>query len=267
VQDRFTLRIRLPLAAAFLLVVVLAPVYSQIAFNEREVKSQPSALDRVDVWAMDFRFKEPRLIKVNVPGRGTRICWYLWYQVINRTGQVRDRIAPTFELVTLDHPGVYFDEILPEAEAAIRRVEDPTGYQDIKNSVLIAKFSIPLSKPAEEAFPRAITGVAIWDGSPAVPAKRGAQGRDLSECSRFSIFVSGLSNGFVEVDSPVAGEPPITQYKTLQLNFRRKGDRYSVDSRDIEFVPPAQWIYRSAGRRIPTPPPPEAAAGEEKKAK
>ncbi len=55
-------------------------------FNEREVKSEASALDdpKLDVWALDFRFKDPRLIKVNIPGRGTRICWYLWYQVINR---------------------------------------------------------------------------------------------------------------------------------------------------------------------------------------
>ena len=52
-------------------------------------------------------------------------------------------------------------------------------------------------------------------------------------------------------DGPAPGLPPITQYKTLQLNFRRKGDRYSVDPRDIEFIAPAKWIYRAAGRTIP----------------
>jgi hypothetical protein len=244
-------RIHRPTLLALLVFgVALSPALCQVGFNEREVKSQPSALDRVDVWALDFRFKEPRLIKVNLPGRGTRICWYLWYQVINRTAEPRP-ITPYFELVTLDSPGVYPDEILPAAEAAIRKVEDPTGYQEIKNSVLMSKDKIPVSKPPEEAFPRAITGVAIWDGSAADPGKRDPKVRDLSECTRSSIFVRGLSNGFVEVDPPAAGLPPITQYKTLQLNFRRKGDRYSVDSRDIEFVPPAQWIYRSAGRRIP----------------
>jgi len=54
------------------------------------------------------------------------------------------------------------------------------------------------------------------------------------------------------VDAPAPGLPPITQYKTLQLNFKRKGDRFSTDSRDFEFVSPAQWIYRSAARTIPT---------------
>jgi hypothetical protein len=237
------------LAAAVLLAAAL-PAASQFSFNEREVKATPSKIDKADVWAFDFRFKDPRMIKVNIPGRGERICWYLWYQVINRTGEPRE-IAPMFELVTLDHPGLYRDELLPLVVKQISKIEDPTGYQEIKTSVEITRKPIPASKPAEEAFPRAITGVAVWDGSAADPSKRDPKQRDLSDCTRFSIFLRHLSNGFVEVDSPVAGEPPITQYKTLQLNFRRRGDRYSVDPRDIEFVPPAQWIYRSAGRRIP----------------
>jgi hypothetical protein len=228
----------------------LAPGLAQVGFNEREVKSQSSALDRSGVWALDVRFKEPRLVKVNYPGQGTRIFWYLWFQVINRTGEPRT-IAPIVELVTLDHPAVYVDKPLPFVVDAIRKIEDPTGYQDIKNTVEISKEPIPVSKSPEEAFPRAVTCVAVWDASSADPKKRDPGKRDLSDCTRFSIFLRHLSNGFVEVDSPVAGEPPITQYKTLQLNFRRRGDRYSVDPRDIEFVPPAQWIYRSAGRRIP----------------
>src|SRR5262245_40801621 len=220
------------------------------SFNEREVKSQASALDKGDVWAFDFRFKDPRLIKVNVPGRGTRIFMYMWYQVVNRTGEPR-RFVPDFELVTLDNPGVHPDELLPTVEEAIRKVEDPTGYQEIKNSVTIGKNPIPLSKPADEAFPRAITGVAIWDASIADPKKRDPKGKDLGDTGRFSIFIRGLSNGFVLVDSPTPGGQPITRYKTLQLNFRRQGDRLSTDSRDIRFVGPAEWIYRAAGQKAP----------------
>lgn len=216
------------------------------SFNEREVKSQASALDKADVWALDFRFKDPRLIKVNVPGRGTRIFWYMWYQVVNRTGEPR-RFVPDFELVTLDHPAVYPDEVLPTVEEAIRKLEDPTGYQDILNSVSIGKNPIPPSKA--DAFPKAITGVAIWDASVADPKKRDADAKDLSDTKQFSIFVRGLSNGFVLVDPLTAGGKPVTRYKTLQLNFRRQGDRFSVDSRDISFVPPAEWIYRAAGRK------------------
>ena len=235
--------------AIILALVGLSPVLSQTN-NEREVKSQPSDLDKLGVWAMDLRFKDPRIIKVKLPGRGERICWYVWYQLINYSGKPQE-IQPYFELVTLDNPGIYRDEIMITAEEAIRKIEDPTGYQNIKNTVLMSKFAIPASKPPDEAFPKRVTGVAIWDAGPADPAKRDLKYKELSDTSRFSIFVRGLSNGSVEVDAPAPGLPPITQYKTLQLNFKRKGDRFSTDSRDIEFVAPAQWIYRSAARTIP----------------
>jgi hypothetical protein len=217
--------------------------------NEREVNSIPSQLDKVGIWAMDFRFKDPRIMKIRLPGRGERIVWYMWYQLINRSGKPQE-VQPYFELVTLDNPGIYRDEILITAEEAIKKLEDPTGYQDIKNTVRISKVAIPPSKPANEAFPRAITGVAIWDAGPADPKKLDDKHKELGETTRFSIFVRGLSIGSVEVDAPAPGLPPITQYKTLQLNFKRKGDRFSTDSRDIEFVSPSQWIYRSASRTI-----------------
>src|SRR5687767_6842026 len=103
----------MPLRAIYLvallglaLVLTTLPVQSQQAVNnEREVESQPSTLDKVDVWGMHFRFKDPRIIKVKLPTRGERIVWYMWYQVINRTGKPRE-ITTAFEIVTLDSPGV-----------------------------------------------------------------------------------------------------------------------------------------------------------------
>jgi hypothetical protein len=222
---------------------------SQSTFNEREIKTQRSALDKPEVWAMDFRFKDPRMIVVEYPGRGKRVFWYLWYQVINRTSNP-EMINPTFELVTLDNPAVYRDEVLPVVIDAIRKVEDPTGYQKIKNSVTITEQKIPPSLPPEESFPFAVTGVALWDAGPADPKRRDPKVKELGESSSFSIFISGLSSGNVEVDGPAPTLPPVTQYKTLQLNFRRKGDRFSVDPRDVEFISPAKWIYRAAGRTI-----------------
>jgi len=230
----------------------LSTTSAQSSFNEREVKSQPSTLDKFDVWTMDVRFKDPRILKIKLPGRGERIVWYMWYQIINRSGKPRE-IAPIFELVTLDSPGLYRDTISITAEEAIRKIEDPTGYQDIKNFVTISKFAIPVSKPADEAFPRAITGVAIWDAGPVDPKKRDPKHRELSDTTRFSIFAVGLSSGYVEVDAPAPGLPAVTQRKTLQLNFKRKGDRFSTDSRDIEFVAPPQWIYRADPRKLDFP--------------
>jgi hypothetical protein len=221
--------------------------------NEREVITTPAKSDKSDVYTLDFRFKDPRIMKVNIPGRGTRIIWYMWYQVINRS-EKPVRFNPIFELVTHENPAVFVDESgLATAEEAIRKLEDPHGYLDIKNSHDISLNLIPVSKSAEEAFPRAITGVAIWDASPADLKNRDPNKRDLSDSTQFSIFVRGLSNGSVIVDPPAPGLPPLTREKTLQLKFRRTGDKYSTDSRDMVFLPPAEWTYRPSSRILIRP--------------
>jgi hypothetical protein len=232
--------------------VILAQ--SPTTFNEREVKSPSSEQGKSDIWSLDFRFKDPRTIKVNIPGRGMRICWYLWYQVINRTGEPRTFI-PDFELVTLDSPGAYKDEVLPSVQDAIRKIEDRTGYQEIRNSVTIASKPIPVSKAADLAFPRAVTGVAIWDAGPAGKAGNDGERKALADTTRFSIFVSGLSNGWVLVDPVGAGSDarPVVRRKTLQLNFKRSGSTYNSESPDITFVAPAEWIYRATRLRVPEP--------------
>lgn len=216
------------------LLVTLAPAWSLSlaqtgSFNEREVRHQSNVQDTEDVWVLDFKFKDPRLITVDIPGRGKRIVWYLWYQVINRSKEPRNFI-PDFELVTLDKPGVFHDQVLPKVQEAVKRVEDPTGFLDIKNSVTIASQPIPVSK--ENAVPRAVTGVAIWD--------------DIDpEANRYSIFVSGLSNGWSVDDQGKV------RRKTLQLDFKRLGDRFQMDSREIRFEPPVKWLYRASNLNIP----------------
>src|SRR5215467_7536181 len=42
----------------------LALAQGPYTYNEREVRSNASALDKAGVWTLDFRFKDPRLIKV-----------------------------------------------------------------------------------------------------------------------------------------------------------------------------------------------------------
>ncbi|GIW78992.1 MAG: hypothetical protein KatS3mg105_0799 [Gemmatales bacterium] len=204
-------------------------------FNERDVERQTNIEDKPDIWVLDFRFKDPRLITVDIPGRGRKVVWYLWYQVINRDPKRRPHLfIPDFELVTHDRKGVYHDRVLPTAQRAIQRLEDPTGRLDIKNSVTIASEPIPPSPDIDDdnAFPRAVTGVATWD--------------DVDpDANRYSIFVSGLSNGWSEDDNKVI------RRKTLQLNFRRVGDRYNMRSSEIKFVPPAQWIYRATNYSRP----------------
>lgn len=219
-------------------------------FNERDAKKYANVQDTKSTWVLDFRFKDPRFIVVDVPGRGKRIICYMWYQVINNTNEPRVFI-PDFELVTLDtykspdsktkEPDkvtrefgqiMRRDQILPKAEEAIKRIEDPTGYLDIKNSVTIARMPIPVTKP--ESAPRAVTGVAIWDD---VFGK-------LPDTTRFSIFISGLSNGWTVDDKNVV------RRKTLQLNFKRLSDRNHLDG-EVQFISPVEWLYRASDVKLP----------------
>jgi len=244
----------------WMLLAVLVPtlsfgmVFAAGPFNEFEAKAVKSDLDKSNVWVLDFRFKAPRLIKVDIPGRGSRICWYLWYQVINNTGEPRTFI-PDFDLVTqdTDNPGSYHDEVLPKVQEAINKIESPTNadYLMAKNSVTISNQPIPVSKA--DAYPVAVTGVAIWDGTNADPKKRDGKKKDLADSNRFSIFVSGLSNGWVLTDPPggKGDDLPVVRRKTLRLEFKRRGDRFLLDARDISFQPPAEWIYRASTLKLP----------------
>ncbi|MGL4553682.1 MAG: hypothetical protein ACRC33_21170 [Gemmataceae bacterium] len=228
--------------------------------NETHIKPGINVLDKdtektVGLWTLDFKFKDPRLIKVNIPGKGTRVCWYLWYQVINYTGEPRTFI-PQFELFTHDTRMSYPDQILPSAFEAIKKLEDPTSALKIKNSVTIAADPIPVSAK-EKADPRPVTGVAMWidpdevdpDDDAATKARKERLKKDgklLSDSNRYSIFVAGLSNGFTKIDGDASDPRPVVVRKTLQLPFRRFGDKVLMKSDAIRFQPPAGWIYRAS---------------------
>jgi hypothetical protein len=217
--------------------------------NERDIKPEQNIQDtdtifekdgktykdNSKIWVLEFKFKDPRLITVDVPGRGRKVCWYLWYQVINKTREPHTFI-PDFELVTLDKQSIHPDQVLPKVQEAIAKQEDPTGYLNIKNSVTIAAEPIPATKP--DAVPKPVTGVAIWD--------------DVNpETTRFNIFISGLSNGWALTDGPQPGDPPIVRRKTLQLDFKRNADPFYKRSEDIQFMSPAHWMYRGSKLDVP----------------
>ena len=211
--------------------------------NERDVKPAANVQDpdlleseKPDskLWVLHFRFKDPRLITVDIPGRGKKLCWYMWYQVINYSKDPHTFI-PDFELVTQDKDSVHRDQILPTVQEAIRKIEDPTDYLKIKNSVTMGAEPIPPSK--KDAAPRVVTGVAIWDD------------KDIAESNRYSIFVSGLSNGWAVTDPLTPGGKPVIRRKTLRLDFKRVGDQFYQDAREIHFMPPATWIYRAANQK------------------
>jgi hypothetical protein len=211
--------------------VAQAPV---TGFNEIPAPPKVNVQDKEDVWVLDFKFKSPRVINVDIAGRGKKNVLYLWYQVSNKTGQPRTFI-PDFELVTRtsDKTTVHADQVLPKVQAEIAKLEDPTGFMNLRNSVTIAAQPIPATKP--DSNPVLVTGVAIWpDVFDAAPSM-----------TSFSIFVSGLSNGWSADDQ---GQ---VRRKTLQLNFRRYTDARHLDATGIQFVPPHEWVYRATSVRAP----------------
>lgn len=213
-------------------------------FNERKVEKKPNAEDRSGIWILDFHFKDPRLITVDIPGRGRRLVWYLWYQVSNspKPGEAAEprTFIPKFVWVCHDENTVHHDQLLPKAQQAIQRLEDPSNLLNIKNSVSMSSEPIPVSKEFDEnnmriAYPKMVTGVATWD--------------DINPKSdRFSIYVYGLSDGWSVVDGPDG--KPIVRRKTLQLKFRRPGDQYLQHSGEIRYAG-HEWVYAT-----PEMPPP-----------
>jgi hypothetical protein len=199
-----------------------------------------------DVWCLEFAFKPPRLIDVDVPVSDLRMqrkrLWYLLYRVRNAGGRrtVVDKDDPTsrrsetfetpvrflphFVLESLeplaDAEGnsayrAYLDRVVPAAMEPIRRREDPG--LTLYDSASMAGKEIA---PGEERW-----GVAVWE--------------DIDpRIDFFSIFVRGLTNSlrwrekpgavFSKESSPGAGMEQTLE--CLRLDFWRPGD----DRREVE---------------------------------
>jgi hypothetical protein len=61
---RFTFALLLVVVPAFSIGLAQAPG----TFNEHEVKQQSNVQDKGDIWVLDIRFKDPRLITVPAEG-------------------------------------------------------------------------------------------------------------------------------------------------------------------------------------------------------
>lgn len=184
---------------------------------QRESKEVP------DIWALDFIFRDPRYIMVDVPGKGRKLIWYMTYKVVNRTGQPRV-FLPSFELVT-NNGKVYPDIIMPRAEKAVAMREDPT--QPLLNSVDMTK---PIPPTPKDSAPVVRRGVVFWEDP------------DMSAKS-FSVFVTGLSNGYHKIDDPAAPGKEKLLRKTLKLEFSKLGDVHNPNEKEIRFLD-SSWIYR-----------------------
>jgi hypothetical protein len=202
------------------------------------------------VWTLHFRYKPLRIMTVDgFDARGNpakQTAWYLWYQVYNRSGEPV-YCTPEFELVTRNPPGRFLDEPQPYIFEQVRRFEDrtigparPKGL-DMMTTIQISRRPIPPSLP--DAFPRLVTGLAIWADLP----------NEYRRSPQFSVYVTGLSNGVAtEQTKPL---PPndrvetIIKRKCLRLDFFRPTDINNPEPTDIRpdttNGPAETWLYRN----------------------
>lgn len=218
----------------------------------REVEPAPAPGDKAGIWTLHFRYKPVRIVTVDVPGNGKQQVWYMPFQIYNRTENPQ-LITPMFELVTKDLNTSHKDEPQPALFKAVSLLEDPTGILNLKSSIALSKDKIPMTKP--DSFPRLISGLAIWTDVPERAAKT----------NRFSVYVSGISDGLVV--EPLADGGQLVKTKTLQLDFFKPTDDVNPRAGDIKIeenggLGGERWIYRAASKRKPDA---DAAPVEEKK--
>jgi len=199
-----------------------------------------------DIWCLEFAFKPPRTIDVDVPTAGLQMrrkrIWYLVYRVRNVGGRrsvidgqnpadrevqaFNDKPISFFPHLVLESRQplaaaeggltyrAYLDRVIPAALEPIRRREDPTGKLcagGLLDSASMAAIDIP--------FDESRWGVATWeDVDPRIDF--------------FSIFVTGLTNAMqwrqgsgipiTAEDEPGSGRERTLQ--SLRLDFWRPGD-------------------------------------------
>ncbi len=210
-----------------------------------ELSGQP------ELWVMEVNFKPMRQIVVELtdPQTGQKkpqYVWYIAYRAINRklanravaetpvneldTPVIPPQFIPVFTLQTTDTdiPKLYQDQILPEALAAINQREK----KSFKSSVSVVT---DLPPAADKGSPdeQVIQGVATWTGVDA-------------EADRYTVYLTGFSNGFRKVPGPDGEE--VVQWKTIRMKYWRPGDNLNQREPEIRLESDAanqpQWIYR-----------------------
>jgi hypothetical protein len=192
----------------------------------RMVSASPLPRDKEGIWVLDFAFRAQtplRIRTMEVPGKGRRPFYYLYYKVVNRTGKPR-MFVPQFIMVN-EEGKKFEDQVIPEAIPLIRAREDQTI--PVRGAVDIMGMIPPSTK---EGVDDAVFGASVWE-------------KWDPKSDRFSIYVRGLSDGYKEMPDPKGGKP-VVKYKTLRIDFIRRGDERNVNEKEIELADPAyEWVY------------------------
>jgi hypothetical protein len=193
------------------------------SFNTQMVNTAKLPRDKEGIWILDFAFKPLRIRTVEIPGKGRRPVHYLYYRVVNRTGKPR-MFVPQFVMVN-EEGKKFEDQVIPQVLPLIQAREDATI--PVLGAVNIMGTIPPSTK---EGVDDAVFGAAVWDNWDA-------------KSDRFSIYVRGLSDGYKEIPDPKGGKPTV-KYKTLRIDFIRRGDERNISEKEIELSdPPYEWVY------------------------
>ena len=217
-----------------------------------------------DIWCLEFAFKMPRLIDVDVPAPDLQMrrkrLWYLVYRVKNvggiravvvQNGPVTSekfekpiRFLPHFVLESVEGLSAaegttsyraYLDRVVPSAVGPIRRREDPRI--ELFDSARMAETDIA---SGEERW-----GVAIWE--------------DIDpRIDFFSIFVRGLSNAIRWREDPLAvfskesvpGAQTEYALESLRLDFWRPGDERNEVDEEMQVGHAGLFESMSLGTKV-----------------
>lgn len=210
----------------------------------RTVEPVGLPLDKAGIYTLHFSYAPPRIVTIDTPDKGRRQVWYMAYRVFNRTDSPQEFI-PEFELVTKDLLTAHKDEPQPFVVNEIKKIEDPTGARNLQTSISISRKKIPVTNP--DSFPRYVYGIAVWTDVPEKAART----------NRFSVYVTGLSNGVVTIDRPDG--KTLVKRKTLRLDFFKPTDDINPGPGDIKLednggLGGEKWDYRTSTIQTGTAP-------------
>ena len=200
----------------------VAVAHDRAEYNVQMVNASLLPRDKQGIWVLDFSYKPLRIKTVDVPGKGRLQIHYLYYKVVNRTGAPR-MFVPQFIMV--NEKGQKFEDgVVPQAIPLIQGREDPAI--PLLGAIGIIGMIPPSTKPNVDD---AVFGVAVWE-------------KWDTKADRFSIYVRGLSDGYKEVPNETG--KPVAKYKTLKIDFIRRGDEHNISEKEIQpNDPPYEWVY------------------------
>jgi hypothetical protein len=218
---------------------------------------------QTDLRVMELQFKPLRMMWVEVTNPKTgakerKEVWYLVYRAITRPSEKRPDVSdrtpvnavdpppkptlfmPEVTLQVYDDPDFtvpldsHLDQVIPEALAAIRAVEQrpPEQYVEMQiedHLTIIQPFPAAIAEDAPIEEQKWIYGVATWTGVD-------------PETDFLQITMRGFSNAFELRPARDGSEQPWR--KVITQKFSRRGDRLDPDQKEFEFIGEPMWDYQ-----------------------